>query len=142
MSFALPSARGEAFAEMNTTPLIDVLLVLLVMLILALPPATNTLTLPLPSHGPALPKTLDPVRNVVTLTASDEILWNGQRVGETELETLLQAAAAMVPEPTLELHPDGRASYDESVRVLRLVKLSGATRIGLVGNERFRRFAR
>jgi biopolymer transport protein ExbD len=142
MSFALPTRRGEPFAELNTTPLIDVLLVLLVMLILALPPATNTLPLPLPSAGPRSTPKLDPVHNVVAVTAVDAILWNGEPVGEGELAALLQAATALNPEPTLELAPDGRASYDKSVRVLRLVKLSGATRIGIVGNERFRGFAR
>jgi len=142
MAFALPARHGEPLAELNTTPLIDVLLVLLVMLILALPPATDTLSLPLPSNRPPPTEKLDPVRNLIVVTAADAVLWNGQRVGEAELEALLQAAAALTPEPALELAPDGRASYQQSVRVLRLVKLSGATRIGFVGNERFRRFAR
>jgi biopolymer transport protein ExbD len=142
MGFALPAPHGEPFAELNTTPLIDVLLVLLVMLILALPPATNTLSLPLPSTRPPPTAKLDSLRNVVTVSAADVVLWNGQRVGEAELETLLQTAATLKPEPALELAPDGRASYQRAVHVLQLVKLSGATRIGFVGNERFRSFSR
>jgi biopolymer transport protein ExbD len=82
------------------------------------------------------------VRNLVTVTAADAIAWNGRPVSETDLATLLQEAAALRPEPELELAPDARASYDRSARVLRLVKLSGATRVGFVGNERYRDFGR
>jgi len=131
--------HSEPLGELNTTPLIDILLVLLIMLIFALPPRSNTLSLPLPSGVTA--KHPDKVRNVVAITASDAILWNGQPVTEAELNTLLREAVALRPEPAIELAPDGRASYEQSARVLRLVKLSGTTRLGFVGNERYRSFA-
>lgn len=141
MSIALPARQAEPMSELNTTPLIDIMLVLLVMLIFTLPPLTNTLELPLPTHG-RTPLQPDPVRNVVTVTPEDAILWNGARVSEDQLEALLGRAAALKPEPELELVPDGRASYDMSARVLRLVKLSGASKVGFVGNERYRAFER
>jgi biopolymer transport protein ExbD len=140
MSIAQIRGHSEPFGELNTTPLIDILLVLLIMLIFALPPRTNTLTAPLPSGVTA--KLPDKVRNVVAITAGDTILWNGQAVSEAELTTLLREAVALRPEPVTELAPDGRASYEQSARVLRLVKLSGASRLGFVGNERYGSFAR
>jgi biopolymer transport protein ExbD len=141
MRLSLP-VRAEPLSELNTTPLIDIMLVLLVMLIFTLPPLTNSLELPLPRHDRKVILQPDPVRNVVTVTAADAILWNGTPVNEADFETLLQEAAALKPEPELELAPDGRASYDQSAQVLRLVKLSGASRVGFVGNERYRDFGR
>ena len=143
MSISLPAYRSaEPLGELNTTPLIDIMLVLLMMLIITLPPVTNSLELPLPPRSPLTSLRPDPVRNVVAVTADDAILWNGKRVSELDLEALLRLAVALKPEPELQLDPDGRASYEASARVLRLVKLSGATKVGFVGNERFRKFDR
>ena len=141
MSIAQVRSHAEPMADLNTTPLIDILLVLLIMLIFTLPPRSNTLTVPLPS-GPVTALHPDKVRNVVALAPDNTILWNGKPVSEAELGTLLREAVALRPEPVIELAPDGRASYEQSARVLRLVKLSGATRLGFVGNERYRSFAR
>jgi len=136
------SSQSEPMSELNTTPLIDILLVLLVMLIITLPPVTNSLDLPLPR--PKLDSVVQPdkVRNVVAVTPNDAVLWNGRPVTDAGLAALLHEAAALKPEPVLELAPDGRASYAESARVLRLVRLSGANRVGFVGNERYRDFSR
>jgi len=136
------SNGDEPFTELNTTPLIDIMLVLLVMLIFTLPPITNSLDIPLPAHKPVvtLPRP-DPIRNVLAVTPDDTILWNGQQIDEERLWALLGQAVALRPEPELELVPDGSASYDKSARVLRLIKLSGASKVGFVGNERYRTFA-
>ena len=138
MSIALTAHRGEFLGEINTTPLIDVMLVLLVMLILALPPTTNTLSYPLPSPVPGLP--VDSVKNTVAVTAADRIAWNGRPVSEPQLVGALTQAAALKPEPELLIAPEAGASYDESARVLDLVKLSGVTNVGFVGNEQYRVF--
>jgi biopolymer transport protein ExbD len=81
------------------------------------------------------------VRNVLAVTSDDTFLWNGQRIDEGRLWALLGQAVGLRPEPELGLLPDGSASYGTSSRVLRLVKLSGASKIGFVGNERCRAFA-
>lgn len=141
MTPALPARQAAPLSELNTTPLIDILLVLLVMLIFTLPPLTNTIELPMPSQQ-RLTIQPDRVRNLVTIAPDDTILWNGQAVSEGELQALLGLVIAMRPEPEIELAPDGRASYEATARVLRLVKLSGASRIGFVGNERYRAFQR
>ena len=142
MSFALSTHSAEPMSELNTTPLIDIMLVLLIMLIFTLPPITNSVELPLPAAKPVTPLQPDRLRNVVAVAPDDTILWNGNRVSEGQLEATLGLAVALKPEPELQLVPDGRASYEMSARVLRLVKLSGASKIGFVGNERYRAFER
>jgi biopolymer transport protein ExbD len=138
MSLALTAARDEPLSEINTTPLIDVMLVMLVMLILTLPPTTNTMSYPLPTSVPGLAP--NPVENTVAITASDMVTWNGQPVSDEQLASSLTGAVALKPEPELRLAPDAGASYDKSAHVLRLIKLSGATNVGFVGNERYRLF--
>jgi len=138
MSIALRPRNEEPLSEINTTPLIDVMLVLLVMLIITLPASTNTLNYPLPRPGPDV--VLDKVSNTVAITPGDRITWNGQSVSEPELRGTLAQAVALKPEPEILVAPDGSASYEESARVLRLVKLSGALNIGFVGNDRYRKF--
>jgi biopolymer transport protein ExbD len=83
MSIALRPPNNEPLSEINTTPLIDVMLVLLVMLIITLPASTNTLDYPLPRPGPDV--VLDKVSNTVAITPGDRITWNGQSVSEPEL---------------------------------------------------------
>jgi biopolymer transport protein ExbD len=138
MSMVFAAGRGEPLAEINPTPLIDVLLVLLVMLILALPPTTDTLSYPLPSSTVGAPA--DPVMNTVSLTARDTIAWNGEPVSERQLAGALARAAALSPEPELLVAPEASASYDAAVHVLNLIKLSGVSNVGFVGNERYRTF--
>ena len=138
MSMVFAARRDEPLGEINTTPLIDVMLVLLVMLILALPPTTNTLSYPLPSPIPGPPA--DPIKNIVAVTAGDTIEWNGTPVSVGQLAGALARATALRPEPELLVAPDAGASYDASVKVLNLIKLSGVSNVGFVGNERYRTF--
>ena len=138
MSIALRPPSNEPLSEINTTPLIDVMLVLLVMLIITLPASTNTLDYPSPRPSPDV--VLDKVSNTVAITPGDRITWNGQGVSEPQLRGTLAQAVALKPEPEILVAPDGSASYEESARVLRLVKLSGARNIGFVGNDRYRTF--
>lgn len=140
MAIAIPSRPYEPFGALNTTPLIDVMLVLLVMMILSVPLAVHSLDYDLPGEGP--PGAVNDVRNRLTISPDDRVAWNGTAVSEAELAAVLRRAAAMEPEPQLEFAPDAAASYHASARVLRLVKASGATNFGFVGNERHRHFVR
>lgn len=140
MALAGPAPLDQPFGELNMTPLVDVLLVLLVVLILSVPVATHSLSYDLPGDGP--PVTVHETRNRLTVTAQDRILWNGAWVTERELAAVLRRATAMAPEPQLEFAPEGGASYNASARVLQLVKASGATNFGFAGNERHRDFGR
>ena len=142
MTSAIASPAHEPLSEMNTTPLIDVLLVLLIMFIMTIPIATHSLEFPLPSTDPPTRLKIDPVKNRVAVSGQDEIFWNDAEVSEAQLGSLLGAAARRRPEPQLQLAPEAAASYATSARVLRLVKASGAANVGFVGNERYREFGR
>ena len=134
---------GSPMMEMNTTPLIDVMLVLLIMFIITIPVATHAVNidLPVPSDAPD-DVVLDPVKNKIVLSQSNEILWNGESINQGQLVTLLQQTTTMNPEPELQFEPEGQASYDLSARVLNVIKASGVTRFGFVGNEQYRTFAK
>lgn len=133
--------QPRPLGDMNTTPLIDVLLVLLVMLILTIPIATNSLDIDLPRPAPDKVVIPDPVVNRVTVTGDDAILWNREPVTEAQLVAGLQAAASLNPQPELQFDPDGAASYDISARTMNIIKGSGIRNFGFVGNHRFREFA-
>lgn len=138
----MPVARNSSapgpLSEMNTTPLIDVLLVLLVMLILTIPVATHSLQYP--EWGKAR-GTINEVSNRLSVSATDQFLWNGSEIAPDALLSALRLTMRMAPEPQLQLAPDAQASYGASAELLRIVKLSGATHVGFVGNERHRSFA-
>ena len=139
---AMASVRpgtGQPMGEMNTTPLIDVLLVLLIMFVITIPVASHVIEVGLPGKAPPQ-GIIDPVTNRLAITGDGKALWNGALVSEAELGGILQATAAMKPEPELQVQPDQDASYDQSARTLALIKASQVTRFGFVGNERFGQF--
>ena len=132
---------GSPMMEMNTTPLIDVMLVLLIMFIITIPVATHAVNIDLPQPNPNPPEELiDPVKNKVVLSPQDEIYWNGDTVDEGQLLRNLQLTTSINPEPELQFEPEARASYDKSIRVLNIIKGSGVTKFGFVGNEKYRSF--
>jgi biopolymer transport protein ExbD len=136
MAHAVTLADRQPMGEINTTPLIDVMLVLLIMFVISIPAATHSLEVPLPVGGEG--RIHD--SNRLILTAGDSVLWNGEEVSLAELSALLSAAARRPVEPELQFAPDGSASYGLSAEVLRLIKDSGLGAFGFVGNERFSEF--
>ena len=141
MSMSGGQDDGEPMMEMNTTPLIDVMLVLLIMFIITIPVATHAVNidLPAPVDNPSNPP-VDPVKNKVVLTTDNQILWNGNAIQQGQLVSLLQEGMKMAVEPELQFEPDANASYDLSARVLNIIKGSGVTKFGFVGNERYAAF--
>ena len=142
MAMSGGSDDGSPMMEMNTTPLIDVMLVLLIMFIITIPVATNSINIDLPVPNPAQNITVEPVKNKLVITQANEILWNGNSINEGQLVTLLQESAAMNPEPELQFQPEALASYDLSAKVLNIIKNSGVTKFGFVGNEQYRTFGK
>ena len=137
MAFVSVRHTGEPLGEMNTTPLIDVMLVLLVMLIFTLPLATHSVQVDLPQKGRAVP---NPLSNKVVVTEGGSILWNGGVVSESQLLALLQETRRFPIEPELQFEPEANAGYELAARVLAVIKASGVTKFGFVGNERYGRF--
>ena len=134
---------GEPMMDMNMTPLIDVLLVLLIMFIITIPVATHSVDIDLPQGNPP-PQDIvvDPVKNKLVLTQADQILWNGTPVDSGQLVTLLAETTRMSVEPELQFEPEAMASYDITAKVLQIIKSSGVTKFGFVGNERYRVFSK
>src|SRR5215217_311308 len=97
---------GEPMMEINTTPLIDVMLVLLIMLIITIPPQTHAVKLDLPQNNtPQNPPPVDPVKNKLVVTAAGPVLWNGTPVTLEQLRTYLDVTQQMNPVPELHLQP-------------------------------------
>ena len=133
---------GSPMMEMNTTPLIDVMLVLLIMFIITIPVATHAVNIDLPAPSPPTDVPIDPIKNKIVLTPMNEILWNGDPINSSELIYNLVASKTIVPEPELQFEPDAQASYELSAKVLNIIKVSGVTKFGFVGNEKYRVFGR
>ena len=131
--------NDQPLVEMNTTPLIDVLLVLLIMFIITIPLQTHAVKLDLPV-GPPPEVRLDPVVNRLHIAADGTLAWNGTIVTPESLRPLLESAAQMEPDPELQLLPDALAPYARVDQVLGLTKQAGIERMGFVGNERYQRF--
>jgi len=135
---------GSPMMEINTTPLIDVMLVLLIMFIITIPVATHAVNidLPAPSQNPP-PVTVDPVKNKIVLQREgNKVLWNDTQVNNAELVNLLKQSMEMKPEPELQFEPEANASYELAAAVLNIIKKSGVTRFGFVGNERYAVFGK
>lgn len=133
---------GSPMMEMNTTPLIDVMLVLLIMFIITIPVATHAVNIDLPVSQDTPLDDVDPVKNKVVLTADGQILWNGEPRTDGQLVNLLQQSLQLPVEPELQFEPEANASYDLSANVLNIIKGSGITKFGFVGNERYASFGK
>ena len=134
---------GSPMMEMNMTPLIDVLLVLLIVFIMSIPMATHSVNIDLPVADPNPPPDMvDPVRNKIVLTPNNEILWNGTAITPNTLVANLQTSLTFSVEPELQFEPEPSASYDLSAKVLNIIKQSGVTKFGFVGNEKYRVFTK
>lgn len=143
MGMAGGQLDGEPMLDMNMTPLIDVLLVLLIMFIITIPVASHSVDIDLPqdnSNDP--PPEIDPVKNKLVLSNADQILWNAEVISQGQLVELLRESTNFAVEPELQFEPEAQASYDLSAKVLQIIKVSGVTKFGFVGNEKYRAFGR
>lgn len=130
--------ESQPMVEMNTTPLIDVLLVLLIMLIITIPVQTHSVKLDLPQ--PTATRTILPVSNEIGVTRAGTLQWNGTAVSKRELAGLLVRVAAMPVLPELHLRPDPLARYEPVDEVLAAARRAQVRTLGFVGNEGYARF--
>jgi biopolymer transport protein ExbD len=134
---------GSPMMEMNTTPLIDVMLVLLIMFIITIPVATHAVNIDLPQATPPTDQQIiDPVKNKLVITQTNQILWNGAPTTGGQLVSLLAQTRTMDPEPELQFQPEEYASYELANQVLKVIKESGVSKFGFVGNEQFANFGK
>jgi biopolymer transport protein ExbD len=136
MQTAGDNISGEPMLDINVTPLIDVMLVLLIMLIMTIPPQTHAVKLDLPVNQPnQAPPPIDPIKNTLGINAQDQILWNGTPVSLQQLRQYLDATQQMNPIPELHLQPDATARYEVVDEVLAVTKKAHVSKMGFVGNE-------
>lgn len=138
MAMAASTTEGEPMMDINTTPLIDVMLVLLIMFIITIPIQTHAVKLDLPvDTGQNNPPPVDPVKNKVVVTPDNQVLWNGSPIDLVRLRQYLDITQTMSPIPELHLEPDGQARYDLVDRVLAVTKRAQVEKMGFVGNEKY-----
>lgn len=132
------NSEGEPMMEINTTPLIDVMLVLIIMLIITIPPQTHAVKLDLPQNNPNdAPPPIDPIKNKIVITQPGQILWNGTAVDQVQLRQYLDATQQIDPVPELHLQPEALARYELVDQVLAVTKKANVTKMGFVGNEAY-----
>jgi biopolymer transport protein ExbD len=129
----------EPMMDINTTPLIDILLVLLIMFIITIPVMTHAVKLDMPRPNPDQPlEDIQPVVIKLEIDFDGTILWNGTVVPDIDtLDGYFAREARNDPQPELHLRPNKRASYDVVARVLAAAQRNGLLKIGFVGNEEF-----
>ena len=141
MSMSTAGADDEPMMDINTTPLIDVMLVLLIMFIITIPPQTHAVKLDLPQNDPNnIPPPIDPVKNKIVITQAGAILWNGAPVNEVQLRQYLDITQTMNPIPELHLQPHPEARYEVVDQVLAVTKRANVEAMGFVGNEAYANF--
>jgi biopolymer transport protein ExbD len=129
---------GEPMMEINTTPLIDVMLVMIIMLIITIPPQTHSVKLDLPQNTPNdTPPPIDPIKNKIVVTRTDQVLWNGSAVSLDQLRTYLEASQQINPVPELHLQPEPEARYELVDEVLAATKRAKVSKMGFVGNDAY-----
>lgn len=140
MGMNIPSGSGsdepEVMMEMNTTPLIDVMLVLLVMLIITIPIQLHSVEMALPIGTP--PTNLaKPEKVQIDIDAKSVIYWQGLPISNTELEANMDVAGKLPLQPEVHIRPDRNAQYAVFANVLASSKRKGLTKMAVIGSEQF-----
>ena len=131
------SSEPEVIMDINTTPLIDVMLVLIIMLIITIPIQTHAIKLNMPVGNPP-PPTTPPEVVQIDVDFDGTVLWNGIIVpNREELEVRLTAAAAQPVQPEVHLRPNKLVQYKSVAMVMASAQRLGVTKMGIVGNEQF-----
>jgi len=129
--------ENDPMVEMNTTPLIDVMLVLLIMIIVTLPIMTHAVKLDMPRPD-STPPDVQPELIEIVIDYDGTILWNGTPVPSlATLERYFRVEAQKVPQPQVAIRPDSRAKYDYVAQVLASAQRNRIEKMGLIGNEQF-----
>jgi len=131
------SQEPDVMVDINTTPLIDVMLVLLIMLIITIPIQLHSVNLNMPVGTPP-PTTEKPVVVTIDVDFDGTVYWNGEQVpSRAELEEKLTAAAQTPVQPEVHLRPNKLAEYKDVAAVMASAQRLGVVKLGLVGNEQF-----
>jgi len=139
MAFSTASAEGEALCDINTTPLIDVMLVLLIMFIITIPIMTHAVKLDMPMPNNQPPPAVRPEVIDLEVDFDGAVVWNGTVVHElATLENYLRSESSKEPQPEIHLRPDRRAKYGQVAVVLAAAQRNHMKKIGFVNTSEFR----
>ncbi len=131
------SGEDEVMMDINTTPLIDVMLVLIIMLIITIPVQLHSVNLNMPAGTPP-PPTPPPIVITIDVDFDGTVLWNGETLADqTALESRLAATAAQPDQPEVHLRPNKLVAYKNVAAVMAAAQRLGVTKLGMVGNEQF-----
>jgi biopolymer transport protein ExbD len=139
MAMNLSSGGGDpdVMVDINTTPLIDVMLVLLIMLIITIPIQLHSVNLNMPAGNPP-PPTKEPVVVTIDIDFDGTVLWNGEALADRPaLEKKLAQTAAVADQPEVHIRPNKLVEYKSVAMVLASAQRLGVTKLGMVGNEQF-----
>jgi biopolymer transport protein ExbD len=132
-----PPEEDELLMDINTTPLIDVMLVLLIMLIITIPPQLHAVNLDMPVASTAPPPNPPQVIRI-DIDAKSVISWNGQALADrANLQAQLAQAAVLQPQPELHIRSHPQAKYEATAAVLAAAQRQGLNKLGILGTERF-----
>ena len=131
------SSEDEVMMDINTTPLIDVMLVLIIMLIITIPVQLHSVNLNMPAGNPP-PPTTPPVVVTIDVDFDGTVLWNGETLANQQaLEARLVQTAAQPDQPEVHLRPNKLVAYKNVAAVMAAAQRLGVTKLGMVGNEQF-----
>ena len=137
MSMNIGTHEDEVMIDINTTPLIDVMLVLIIMLIITIPVQLHSVNLNLPAGNPP-PPTKPPVVVTIDVDFDGTVLWNGEVLpNQQALDARLAQAAAEPDQPEVHLRPNKLVAYKNVAAVMASAQRLGITKLGIIGNEQF-----
>ena len=137
MTVGSSSKDPEVMVDINTTPLIDVMLVLLIMLIITIPIQTHAVKLNMPIGKPPT-QIVQPQVVTIDIDFDGTIIWNGETLsGRPELENRMRGAAAMSDQPEIHLRPNKLVKYRNVAMVMASAQRLGLTKVGIIGHEQF-----
>jgi len=141
MGAGVASDSDEPMMDINTTPLIDVMLVLQIMFIITIPIQTHAVKIDLPVNDPnQIQPPVDPERNKILIDRAGAVLWNGTPVDLVTLRQYLDLTTTIRPTPELHIQPDPEARYEVVDEVLAVIKRANIESMGFVGNEQYATF--
>ena len=137
MAMEVKRGEGEPMIEMNMTPLIDVMLVLITLLIITLPVQTHAVKLDMPSTTNVKPAIFKPEIVNLGVDFDGTILWNGSPIDRATLDSYFQDASLKDPQPEIHLNPNKLAKYDIVAKVLADAQRLGVKKIGFTGLDQY-----
>jgi biopolymer transport protein ExbD len=134
MAMAMGRGEGQSYADINMTPLIDVMLVLLIIFIITLPNQTHAIKIDNPLPNPNPPTVLPEVINL-SIDFDGTLLWNAQRVDRAKLRSYIGQSAAQKPQPEVHIDADRFAKYEVVAQTLADLQSGGLKTLGFVNNK-------